>query len=64
MIKIDNGTADTGQKMYKFNDKDINLIIMLLEQELEMHVYATDPNFNQFCKRRNRLQSLIKEFKK
>ena len=64
MIKVDNGTADVGLKMYKFNNKDVDLIIMLLEQELEMHVYATDPDFNQFCKRRNHLQSLIKEFKK
>lgn len=64
MIKVDNGTTDIGQKMYKFNDEDINLIIMLLEQELEMHVYANDPDFNQFWKRRDHLQSLIKEFKK
>tara|TARA_B100000242_G_C42769538_1_gene358406 strand:- start:389 stop:586 length:198 start_codon:yes stop_codon:yes gene_type:complete len=65
MIKVDNGTADTGQKMYKFNNDDIDLIVMLLEQELEMHVYGpNNPEFNRFYKRSNHLQSLIKEFKK
>lgn len=65
MIKVDNGTADIGQKMYKFNNKDIDLIIMLLEKELEMHVYKpNNPEFNLFHKRHNHLQSLIKEFKK
>ncbi len=65
MIKVDNGTADTGQKMYKFNDEDIDLIIKLLEQELEMHVFRpNNPEFNRFYKRHNHIQSLIKEFKK
>ena len=70
MVKVDNGTADVGQKMYKFEDSDIDLIVRLLKQELEMHVYAdvdlifelTDPVYDEFCKRRNHLQSLINEF--
>ena len=43
MVKVDNGTADSVfQKMYKFDDLDIDLIVELLEQdleEIENHVY-------------------------
>ena len=63
MIKVDNGTADVGQKMYKFDDIDIDLIVELLEQEveeIENHVYFQERNYE----RRDHLVSLIKEFSK
>ena len=63
MIKVDNGTADIGQKMYKFEDSDIDLIVELLEQdleEIENHVYWKERNYE----RRDHLESLINEFSK
>ena len=63
MIKVDNGTADVGQKMYKFEDSDIDLIVELLEQDLEdleNHVYWKERNYE----RRDHLESLINEFSK
>ena len=63
MIKVDNGTADIGQKMYKFEDSDIDLIVELLQQdleEIENHVYWKERNYE----RRDHLESLINEFSK
>ena len=63
MIKVDNGTADIGQKMYKFEDSDIDLIVELLEQdleEIENHVYWKERNYE----RHDHLESLINEFSK
>ena len=63
MIKVDNGTADIGQKMYKFDDSDIDLIVELLQQdleEIENHVYWKERNYE----RRDHLESLINEFSK
>ena len=61
MVKVDNGTADSvSQKMYKFEDSDIDLIVELLEQDLEdleNHVYWN-------YERRDRIKDLIKEFSK
>ena len=62
MVKVDNGTADSVfQKMYKFEDSDIDLIVELLEQELEEienYVYFQERNYE----RRDHLESLISEF--
>ena len=63
MIKVDNGTADIGQKMYKFEDSDIDLIVELLEQdleEIENHVYWKERNYE----RRDHIKDLINEFSK
>ena len=63
MIKVDYGTADIGQKIYKFEDSDIDLIVELLEQdleEIENHVYWKERNYE----RRDHLESLINEFSK
>ena len=63
MVKVDNGTVDIGQKMYKFDDTDIDLIVELLEQEveeIENHVYFQERNYE----RRDHLVSLINEFSK
>ena len=36
MVKVDNGTADSVfQKMYKFEQTDIDLIVELLQQDLK-----------------------------
>ena len=62
MVKVDNGTADSVfQKMYKFEDSDIDLIVELLEQEveeIENYVYFQERNYE----RRDHLESLISEF--
>ena len=64
MVKVDNGTADSvSQKMYKFEDSDIDLIVELLEQEveeIENHVYWKERNYE----RRDHIKDLIKEFSK
>ena len=64
MIKVDNGTADSVfQKMYKFDQTDIDLIVELLQQyleEIENHVYWKERNYE----RRDHLESLINEFSK
>jgi|LULW01.1.fsa_nt_gb molybdopterin biosynthesis enzyme MoaB len=62
MVKVDNGTADSVfQKMYKFEDSDIDLIVELLEQELEEienYVYFQERNYE----RRDHIENLISEF--
>lgn len=64
MVKVDNGTADSVfQKMYKFEQTDIDLIVELLQQdleEIENHVYWKERNYE----RRDHLESLINEFSK
>ena len=64
MVKVDNGTADSVfQKMYKFDQTDIDLIVELLQQdleEIENHVYWKESNYE----RRYHLESLINEFSK
>ena len=70
MIKVDNGTADTGQKMYKFNNKDIDLIhrILIQEKELVENVISRNPltiSGNPFWKKRlKHINSMINELEK
>ena len=71
MVKVDNGTADSVfQKMYKFEQTDIDLIVGLLEQELEFvhynHVYQVENcgGIPGFYEKRDHLESLINEFSK
>ena len=61
MVKVDNGTADSVfQKMYKFEQTDIDLIVELLQQDLEdleNHVYWN-------YARSDHIKDLIEEFSK
>ena len=46
MIKMDNGTAST-EKMFLLDDKDIELIVRLLHQELDAVSDIIERNQNQ-----------------
>ena len=41
MMKMDNGTA-SNSKIFELNDQDIELIVRLLHQECDHHVYEKD----------------------
>ena len=63
MVKVDNGTADSVfQKMYKFDQTDIDLIVELLQQDLKDLEDPHYPYWNH--ERRLHLESLINEFSK
>ena len=67
MMKIDNGTASTS-KIFQLNDKDIKLLLRLLKEEENLHVYqnVTHRGFGIMCwkKRHDHILSLIKELEK
>ena len=66
MIKIDNGTAETGQKMFKLNDRDIYYLKKIISQEIEAidNIIEIANNSDVWKERQSYLRSLLKEFKK
>lgn len=64
MMKMDLGTG-SGSKIFQLNDKDIELIVRLLHQECDHHVYRS---FNKpkkhFKERYDHMQDLIMELTK
>ena len=67
MMKMDNGTACT-DKIFLLNDKDIELIVSLLYEECDHHVYHQEGvagNFEEVFKERyDHMQDLIMELTK
>ena len=63
MVTVDNGTADSVfQKMYKFEQTDIDLIVELLQQDLED---LEDPHYPYWnYERCDHIKNLIEEFSK
>ena len=63
MVKVDNGTADSVfQKMYKFDQTDIDLIVELLQQDLE-DLENLKYGWGNY-ERRDHIKDLIEEFSK
>ena len=62
MVKVDNGTADSVfQKMYKFDQTDIDLIVELLQQDLkDLEESLSVLEYE----RRDHIKNLIEEFSK
>ena len=62
MIKMDNGTAST-EKMFLLDDKDIELIVRMLHQELDaVHTIlenATTSNLDEWYNRADHCEDLI-----
>tara|TARA_R100000781_G_scaffold111640_1_gene78261 strand:+ start:543 stop:746 length:204 start_codon:yes stop_codon:yes gene_type:complete len=62
MIKMDNGTACT-DKIFLLNDKDIELIVRMLHQELDaVHTIlenATQSNLDEWYNRADHCEDLI-----
>jgi len=62
MIKMDNGTAST-EKMFLLDDKDIELIVRMLHQELDaVHTIlenATQSNLDEWYNRADHCEDLI-----
>ena len=65
MMKMDNGTA-SNSKIFELNNEDIELIVRLLHQECDHHVYETDfgENFLEWQGRYDHIQDLIMELTK
>ena len=67
MIKMDNGTAST-EKMFLLDDKDIELIVRLLHQELDaVHTIlenATQSNLDEWYNRVDHCEDLIMQLLK
>ena len=62
MMKMDLGTG-SGSKIFQLNDEDIELIVRLLHQECDHHVYCS--GFRKgFKKRYDHMQDLIMELTK
>ena len=61
MMKMDLGTG-SGSKIFQLNDEDIELIVRLLHQECDHHVYELDDGF--FSERYDHIQDLIMELTK
>ena len=61
MMKMDLGTG-SGSKIFQLNDEDIELIVRLLHQESDHHVYELDDGF--FSERYDHIQDLIMELTK
>ena len=61
MMKMDLGTG-SGSKIFQLNDEDIELIVRLLHQECDNHVYH--PSLPSFKKRYDHIQDLIMELTK
>ncbi len=64
MMKMDLGTG-SGSKIFQLNDQDIELIVRLLHQECDHHIYShfsrPKPHFK---KRYDHMQDLIMELTK
>ena len=64
MIKMDNGTA-SNSKIFELNDQDIELIVRLLHQECDHHVYSHGDMYKKqlektyFKERYDHIQDLI-----
>ena len=64
MMKMDLGTG-SGSKIFQLNDQDIELIVKLLHQECDHHVYRSfDRPLKQFKERYDHMQDLIMELTK
>jgi hypothetical protein len=65
MMKMDNGTA-SNSKIFELNDEDIELIVRLLHQECDHHVYETEfgETCGEFIGRYDHIQDLIMELTK
>ena len=67
MMKMDLGTG-SGSKIFQLNDKDIELIVSLLHEECDHHVYHQDslgkPDGEFFKERYDHCQDLIMELTK
>ena len=65
MMKMDNGTA-SNSKIFELNDEDIELIVRLLHQECDHHVYETEfgETFLEWQGRYDHIQDLIMELTK
>ena len=68
MMKMDNGTACT-DKIFLLNEEDIELIVSLLHEECDHHVYHEElfskrPDQEYFKERYDHCQDLIMELTK
>ena len=66
MMKMDNGTA-SNSKIFELNDQDIELIVRLLHQECDHHIYDGKyycGNDEYFKGRYDHIQDLIMELTK
>ena len=67
MMKMDNGTGSE-EKIFHSNNEDIELIVKLLHQECDHHVYHQDairnPDKEYFKDRFDHCQNLIMELTK
>jgi len=66
MMKMDNGTA-SNSKIFELNDEDIELIVRLLHQECDHHVYNKEDfgeTCGEFIGRYDHIQDLIIELTK
>ena len=68
MMKMDLGTG-SGSKIFQLNDEDIELIVSLLHEECDHHVYHQElfskrPDQEFFKERYNHCQDLIMELTK
>ena len=61
-MKMDLGTGSE-EKVFHLNDKDIELIVKLLQEECDHHVYLKN-GFEFFKKRYDHMQDLIMELTK
>lgn len=64
-MKMDLGSG-SGSNIFQMNDEDIKLIINLLEQESQHHIYQIEnlSDYNHFQERYDHIQELIKELNK
>ena len=66
MMKMDNGTA-SNSKIFELNNEDIELIVRLLHQECDHHVYNKEDfgeTCGEFIGRYDHIQDLIIELTK
>ena len=66
MMKMDNGTAFTS-KIFELTEDDIEIIVRLLNQELDHHVYNKEDfgeTCGEFIGRYDHIQDLILELTK
>tara|TARA_R100001443_G_scaffold16540_2_gene26621 strand:- start:228 stop:428 length:201 start_codon:yes stop_codon:yes gene_type:complete len=66
MMKMDLGTG-SGSKIFQLNDEDIELIVRLLHQECDHHVYNKEDfgeTCGEFIERYDHIQDLIIELTK
>ena len=66
MMKMDLGTG-SGSKIFQLNDEDIELIVRLLHEECDHHIYHQEirmPDQEYFKERYDHCQDLIMELTK